>query len=151
MSPKKAMAPVGYFEYTVYPLEGVWDVSEEAKETYSGTLDKNELVFTLMIRQPDFVDEAYAMKILDHTRKTKPNELLDQVKFEHIAEGQCVQMMHVGPYDNETKSFDLMEVFAQEQQLVRASKTHREIYISDPRKVAPDKLKTVLRFKVNPA
>ncbi len=148
MSPKKGFAPEGYFEYTVYPLEGVWDLNEHAKENYTGELDKNALVFTLMIRQPKFVDESYAEMIVDQVRKTKPNDLLDKIKFERITEGDCVQMLHVGPYDEEPKSFKLMEAFASKKHLKRTSKTHREIYISDPRKVEPEKLKTVLRFMV---
>jgi hypothetical protein len=60
-------------------------------------------------------------------------------------------MLHVGPFDTETESFRLMEEYASEQGLLRASKLHREIYLSDFRKTAPEKLKTVLRFKVKPA
>ncbi len=60
----------------------------------------------------------------------------------------CVQMMHLGSYDNEPESFIQMEDFAQQQNLTWTSKVHREIYISDARKVAPEILKTVLRFKV---
>jgi hypothetical protein len=55
MSPKQGFAPENYAEYTVFPLEGVWDIDEEAKKNYNGTLDKNALVFKLMMRQPDFV------------------------------------------------------------------------------------------------
>ena len=62
MSPKKGFAPAGYFDYTVYPLEGVWDLSEKGKENYTGQLDKNELIFKLMIRQPDFVNDDFAEK-----------------------------------------------------------------------------------------
>ncbi len=150
MSPKKGFVPERYFEYTVYPLEGVWDLNEHAKENYTGELDKNALVFTLMIRQPKFVDESYAEMIVDQVRKTKLNDLLDLVKFESLSEGACIQMLHIGPYDEEPKSFKLMEAFASKANLKRTSKTHREIYLSDPRKVAPEKLKTVLRFMVEP-
>jgi hypothetical protein len=58
MSPKKGLAPEGYFDYTVYPLEGVWDISAEAKNSATGGFTKDDLVFKLMIRQPDFVEEA---------------------------------------------------------------------------------------------
>jgi hypothetical protein len=148
MSTKKGIEPKGYFDYTVYPLEGVWDINEEAKKKLDGKFDKNDLVFKLMIRQPDFVDEKFAMMILERTKQKKFNVLLDNVKFEKITDGVCVQMMHLGSYDDEPESFKLMEDFAQNENYSRISKVHREIYISDARKVATEKLKTVLRFKI---
>ena len=148
MSPKKGIEPEGYFDYTVYPLEGVWDINEEAKKTFSGSIDKNDLVFNLMIRQPDFVDEEYALRMVEQVKKNKPHDLLSQMKFEQITEGECVQMLHVGSYDSEPESFQKMEDFAVKENFNRISKVHREIYLSDARKVEPAKLKTVLRFKV---
>ena len=149
MSPKSGNAPAGYEEYTVYPLEGVWDISESAKAENKTALDKNQLVFNLMIRQPDFVTDEYAASIIALTKKKKPHALLDNVKFGTIEEGPCVQMLHMGSYDAEPASFELMEAFAARQGVKRTSKIHREIYLSDPRKVSPDQLKTVLRFQVS--
>ena len=148
MSPKKGPAPTGYFEYTVYPLEGEWSLTEKGISEYSGRLDKNQLAFTLMIRQPDFVSEVLAAEILESVKKSKPHKLLDDVRFESIKEGLCIQMLHKGPYDNEPASFMRMEEFAGINNVKRASKNHREIYLSDARKTDPEKLKTVLRFKV---
>lgn len=148
MSPKSGTAQAGYFEYTVYPLEGVWDISEDAKKNFTGVPDKNTLVFNLMIRQPEFVTSDFAEEIIERTKKKKPNVLLDKVKFITIDEGQCLQMLHVGSYDDEPASFKLMEDFCAENGLIRESKKHREIYLSDARKVLPEKLKTVLRIKV---
>ncbi len=148
MGLKKGTVPRGYFDYTVYPLEGVWDINEEAKKTYAGTIDKDDLVFTLMIRQPDFVDDELAKQMISQTKKKKPHVLLEKVKFEKITEGKCIQMMHLGSYDNEPESFKVMEEFADKENLYRPSKVHREIYLSDFRKVPAEKLKTVLRFKV---
>lgn len=148
MSPKAGIAPQNYFEYTVYPLEGVWDISDEAKMKYTGQLDKNALIFNLMIRQPDFVTNEFAQEITERTKKKKPHKLLEKVKFKAIDEGECVQMMHLGSYDNEPESFKQMEKFCKENNLIRKSKQHREIYLSDVRKVKSEKLKTVLRFKV---
>ncbi|MEI7594161.1 MAG: GyrI-like domain-containing protein [Bacteroidota bacterium] len=148
MSPKQGFAPSNYFEYTVYPLEGVWDISEEAKAKPIQEFDKNTLVFNLMIRQPDFVTADFANEIIEKTKKKKPHELLDKVKFECIEEGTCVQMLHNGSYDNEPASFKAMEEYAKTQKLTRISHIHREIYLSDARKVTPEKLKTVLRFQV---
>jgi hypothetical protein len=148
MSYKTNKVPADYFEFTVYPLEGVWDIDEEAKKNYSGILDKNSLVFKLMIRQPDFVDDDFSSEIIEYTKKKKPHKLLDKVRFENIEEGECIQILHHGSYDNEPESFRIMEQFAHENNLKRKSHTHREIYLSDARKTASDKLKTVLRFQV---
>lgn len=147
MSYKGDYVPKGYTTYKVYPLEGVWDISEEAKKLGIKKLDKNTLVFNLMIRQPDFVTKEYFVGLIKLLKEKKPHKLLDQVKFEEIEEGLCIQMLHLGSYDDETQSFDLMESFCKEQGLQRKKRTHREIYLSDARKVAPSKLKTVLRFE----
>lgn len=145
---KEGAAPEGHYDYTVYPLEGVWDINDAAKKTFTGTINKEDLVFQLMIRQPDFVDAAYFQKIFDFVKEKKPHHLLDQVIFEEREEGHCVQMLHIGPYDDEKATFDIMEAFAEEQSVTRLSKIHREIYLSDFRRTAPEKLKTVLRFQV---
>ena len=148
MSPKTGKTPPGYYDYTVYPLEGVWDIDEKAKEKGIMAFDKNDLVFNLMIRQPGFVNEEMAGDFLSVTKKRKPHELLDIVKFERIEEGACVQMMHHGSYDNEPESFNRMELFAMTQNLRRKYHVHREIYLSDARKTETEKLRTVLRFQV---
>lgn len=142
------MTPNGYFDYTVYPLEGVWDIKEEARKRFDGRINKDDLVFTLMIRQPDFVDNDFAFRILNETKKGKPHELLGKVKFEEITEGDCIQMLHLGSYDHEPESFSLMEAFADQLHVKRKSKVHKEIYLTDARNTEPGKLKTVLRFKV---
>jgi hypothetical protein len=146
MMPKKGVTPEGYFEYTVFPLEGVWDLEEDAKNF--PILDKDKLIYTLMIRQPDFVTDELAKAVIEVIKKKKPHTLLDNVRFESIEEGLCVQMMHIGSYDNEAESFTLMEEFCNANALKRSSKTHREIYLSDFRKTQPEKLKTVLRYNV---
>jgi hypothetical protein len=73
---------------------------------------------------------------------------LDSVKFETINEGACVQMLHLGSYDNEHESFKIMEDYAIDQGLKRLSKIHKEIYLTEATKTAPERLKTVLRFQV---
>jgi hypothetical protein len=148
MAPKKGAAPQNYYEYTVYPLEGVWDITEEAKMRPMDKLDKDSLVFNLMIRQPEFVTPEYASDIISQTKKKKPHPLLDNVIFSQAEEGYCVQMLHSGSYDDEPASFKMMEDFCEKNNYVRESKRHREIYLSDARKVSPDKLKTILRFKI---
>ncbi len=145
---KKEKSVKDYYDYTVYPLEGVWDINEKAKKEYEGILNKDDLVFKLMIRQPAFITKSIfdKMKIIATAKKKIPH--LAEVQFEKITDGKCVQMMHLGSYDNEPISFAKMEEFAIEHNLRRLSKSHREIYLSDFRKVAVEKLKTVLRFNV---
>jgi hypothetical protein len=147
MLPKKGTTPEGYFEYTVFPLEGVWDLDEEGRNLEH--LDKDRLVYKLMIRQPEFVTEDLFTLAKELTSKKVSRELLMSAKFEQIEEGMCVQCMHVGNYDSEPETFSKMNDFCDATNLTRTDKRHREIYISDPRKTDRAKLKTVLRFKVN--
>lgn len=146
MMPKNGFTPEGYFEYTVYPLEGVWDLTEEGIK--SDTLNKDELVYTIMIRQPEFVNEDVVKRAFEIANKKKPSPYLNEVDFDSMEDGLCVQMMHVGSYDDEPQSFELMRNFIDENNIERATMVHREIYLSDFNKVAPEKLKTVLRYKV---
>lgn len=147
MMPKQGYTPEGYFEYTVYPLEGIWDLTEKGR--LLDHLDKDELVYTLMIRQPEFVTQAVFERAVETTQHKKPHPLLNHVTFERVEDGQCVQMLHVGDYDSEPETFAVMDEFTKEKQLQRASMLHREIYLSDARRVAPDRLKTVLRYCVS--
>jgi len=141
--------PDGYQDWTVYPLEGVWDITDIAKQNYNGELDKDELVFDLMIRQPDFIKEELFEERLEAAKKKKKFELLNKVKFKKVTEGKCIQAMHIGSFDSEPETFTKMEAFAEARSLKRKSKIHREIYISDFRKVATEKLKTTLRFQLD--
>lgn len=147
MMPKSGFTPEGYFEYTVYPLEGVWDLTEEGIK--SDTLNKDEFLYTIMIRQPDFVNEEVVQRAFHVTNKKKPSLYLKDVVFDSMEDGLCVQMMHIGSFDDEPRSFQLMKDFVAENNLERTTMKHREIYLSDFRKTQPEKLKTVLRYKVN--
>ena len=112
------------------------------------TFDKNHLVYNLMIRQPDFVTKEVFDLAMDITKKKKINKYLEEVKFGEINEGMCVQMMHVGPFDEEYRTFKIMKAFCLNNNLSIRNKNHREIYISDFRKTSQEKLKTVLRYMV---
>lgn len=146
MMPKQGYTPDGYFEYTVYPLEGIWDLTEEGRQ--SDTLNKDELLYTIMIRQPDFVTQEVFDKAFENVRKKKNHPLLDDVTFETMEDGLSVQVMHVGSYDDEPQSFEKMKKFIKENDLEIVTLRHREIYISDARKTEKSKLKTVLRYMV---
>lgn len=146
MMPKRGYTPEGYFEYTVYPLEGLWDLTEKGRKL--DRLNKDELLYTIMIRQPDFVTEEVVDKAFEIARKKEPHSLLDKVYFGTIEDGLSVQMLHIGPYDTEPQSFEMMKKFIEENNLEIKTLRHREIYLSDARKVEPAKLKTVLRYMV---
>jgi hypothetical protein len=145
MSYKSEDVPVGYYEYTVFPLEGEWDLLDRSKPA----TDKNNFKYTIMIRQPDFLTEERFERFLEQTKRKKQNPFLEKVRFEHVEDGLSCQMMHIGSFDDEPESFARMEKFCTEHEFIRSSKIHREIYLSDPRKTEPSKLKTVLRFPVN--
>jgi hypothetical protein len=146
MMPKTGYTPEGYFEYTVYPLEGVWDLTEKGRKM--DTLDKGELLYTIMIRQPDFVTKGVFEKALKNVQQKKPHPLLNNVSFDSMEDGLSVQMLHIGPYDKEPETFYEMEKFIEENQLEIVTRAHREIYLSDVRKVEAAKLKTALRYRV---
>jgi len=145
MSYKSGAIPEGYYEYTVFPLEGVWDLADKSKPS----TDKENFSYAIMIRQPDFLTEALFERFIRETQKKKPNPDLERIRFVHAEEGTCCQMLHIGSYDDEPESFRRMEAFCNENGYNRASMTHREIYLSDPRKTESAKLKTVLRFRIS--
>lgn len=146
MMPKGGYTPEDYFEYTVYPLEGLWDLTDEGRKLE--ILDKDELLYTIMIRQPDFVTKEVVDKAFENVRKKKPHPLIDEVTFDTIEDGLSVQILHLGSYDNEAESFQIMKEFIIDNNLEIVSLRHREIYLSDARKVDPERLKTVLRYRV---
>lgn len=147
MSHKGDHAIEGYFEYTVPPLEGLWWQDDGSPIDYA---DKSGFQWLAMIRLPDFVtEEDFVWAKNEAERKKK----LDCVKAEFISidEGLCVQVMHVGSYDDEPETIAAMDRFAEEQGYaidISDTRRHHEIYLSDPRKVAPERLKTVLRHPV---
>lgn len=147
MLPKKGFVIDDYFVYTVYPLEGLWGLTEAGlKLNY---LDKKELVYTIMIRQPDFVTREVFENALQMVRKKQFLNYLDEVSFTEMEDGLSVQMLHIGAYDDEPRSFSIMDDFLIQNNLKRRTFFHKEIYLSDPNKVDQDKQKTVLRYMVN--
>jgi hypothetical protein len=144
MSYKSKEVPNGFYDYTVFPLEGVWDLVDKTKSIS----DKSNFAYSIMIRQPDFLTNELFERFIAETKKKKPNVYLDKIKYDTIAEGLCCQMHHLGSYDDEPTSFEIMRQFCIDNGYERSSLRHREIYLSDPRKIETGKLKTVLRFNV---
>ena len=138
----------GFYEYVV-PLEGFWKQGDNSEMNYA---DKSSLEWISVIRLPDFITEEDFRWAVETAEKKKK---LDCTKAEFLTleEGLCVQIMHIGPYDNEPESVLLMENFAEEQGYVIdiGQRLHHEIYLSDPRKSPPEKWKTVIRHPIKKA
>jgi hypothetical protein len=134
-------------DYPVMALEGLWWVEDGKFDIFR----KDNWFFTLMIMQPEVVTAEIFEEAREQVRKKKgASDMLSKVRLEHFEEGLCIQVMHIGPYAAEPATVDRMRAFAQENGFrdnVGPSK-HHEIYISDPRKAAPEKMKTVLRHPV---
>ncbi len=144
MAPRKGIAIEGYFDYTVYPLEGIWDYSAQAKQ--SGVFTKDQLIYTLMIRQPAFVTQKLIDTVITLKKFADYDSLYDQVEMIEQADGNCVQMMHIGSFDDEPASFEKMQTYVTQHGLLREDLRHREIYLSDFRTTEAVKLQTVLRI-----
>ena len=146
MSKKGGRQIEGYFDYVVPPLEGLW-WSENGEVNYA---HKEAFHFISMIRLPEFVSRAdFDWAVAEATRKKKTD--FSKVEFFHYKEGRCVQCMHIGPFDSEPITIGKMKAFAEQQGLsivMDDVRRHHEIYLSDPRKTAADKLKTVIRYPV---
>ena len=146
MSKKGGRQIEGYFDYVVPPLEGLW-WSENGEVNYA---HKEAFHFISMIRLPEFVSRAdFDCAVAEATRKKKTD--FSKVEFFHYEEGRCVQCMHIGPFDSEPITIGKMKAFAEQQGLSIAMddvRRHHEIYLSDPRKTAAEKLKTVIRYPV---
>jgi len=144
MSYKSDNVPVGFYDYIVFPLEGVWDLVDKNLPP----TDKSNLKYKVMIRQPEFLTRELFLRFLTETKNKKPNIYLDEVEYGTISEGLCCQKLHLGSYDKEPESFEIMKEFCKEKGYKRISLKHREIYLSDPRKTEAPKLKTVLRYQI---
>lgn len=147
MSKMKNNQPKDYFEYVVPPLEGLW-WSKEGKLNLN---DRNNWQWTSMIRQPEFVTENFYKWALDEAETKKPELDFSKSKFLEFTEGDCVQIMHIGPYNEENYSMIKIEEFLDENELVNDSgniRKHHEIYLSDPRRTKPENLRTVLRIPI---
>ena len=129
-------------DFTVYPLEGIWEEWEGEKA------DKSKLRYTIMIKQPDFITRDIFEKALEEVKKKKPNNLYDEIVFEILKEGRVIQVLHIGSYDDEPESFEKIEKLASKMGLSRIGNSHKEIYLSNKNRTAKDKQKTVLRYSV---
>jgi hypothetical protein len=136
---------VGLQDYTIGKLESQWWAENDA--ACFSSLPKEQWCWKLLIRTPDFVEELELKKaVAVLLKREKPAEVAE-VKLETFTEGRCVQMLHVGPYEQEGDTASIMLSFAKAEGFASRGR-HHDIYISDPRRVAPEKLKTILRQPV---
>ena len=140
----------GFYEYVVPPLEGFWWQEGIDGIDYS---DKSTFCWISVIRLPDFITKAdfdWAVQTASKKKKTD----CSKAEFLTVDEGLCVQIMHIGPYDDEPASVALMDRFLEEngyENDLSVSRLHHEIYLSDARKVAPEIWKTVIRHPIKRA
>jgi hypothetical protein len=133
-------------DYVVPPLEGLWWAEDMDVFTTGG--DKSSWLWTMMIMQPEWITTEIFDEALLQVEKGKNPPALFKVRLEGYHEGTAVQIMHIGPFSEEGPTIArLHNEFIPENDLVENGK-HHEIYLSDPRKVAPEKMKTVLRQPV---
>ena len=142
--------PEGYFDYVVPPLEGLWRLSDTSIPAEEIMHHKDALIWPSLTRLPDEVFD----KARETLAKKKPGLDLNRARMLDFEEGLCVQIMHLGPYDEEPASVRRMEAYAASQGYRVAfsdTRLHHEIYLADPRKTAPEKLRTVIRHPVEKA
>lgn len=147
MSYKTSYKIQGFFEYVVPPLEGFWWLEGIKGMDYT---QKDKFHWISVIRLPEFIGkEDFEWALKEATRKKK--EDFSKVEFLHYEEGLCVQCMHVGPFDDEPATVEVMDEFIKAEGYlndITDKRYHHEIYLSDFRKCAPEKRKTVIRHPI---
>lgn len=142
-----------YFDYVVRPLEGLWWLEDDDMDFSK----KNKYIWTSMIRQPEFVTKEIFDFACDELKKKKPHIDVSKARLEVFDEGLCVQCMHIGPFDQEHVTIEKIDKFILENNLINdigsvyekgSVRGHHEIYLSDPRRVNKEKMKTVIRHPV---
>jgi hypothetical protein len=132
-------------DYPVMALEGLW-------WTDSGEFDfekKEPWKWTIMIMQPKHITQNMFQQALQQVRKKRDNPALSRIRLESFHEGLSMQTMHVGPYSEEPRTIQMMKDFAVEQSYTLRDK-HHEVYLGDPRRAKPEKLRTILRHPITP-
>ncbi len=153
MSKMSGGQPEGYYEYVMPPLEGLWWFENDCPFDVSGNIpiDKERFCWTAMIRQPEFVSPEVFEWAKSALHRKKPELGAGGARLVRFTEGLCVQCMHIGPYDDEPATVRRMHRFVEENGYrldFAGARRHHEIYLGDPRKTAPEKLKTVVRHPI---
>lgn len=150
MSKKEKVQPPGYFDYVVPPLEGLWWFDNNF---FDGSVNgrKHQFSWVIMIRQPEFVTAQVFETAKESLSKKKPGLDTSIACLKDFTEGLCAQVMHIGSYDEEASTVAALEEFIELQGYrteLSDLRQHHEIYLNDPRKTEPAKLKTVIRHPI---
>jgi len=131
-------------DFGVPKLEGLWWVEGNSPAL---EVPRSEWHWKLLIRMPEFVTRKMILSVQPEVTKKKKNDLIREISFEKIAEDKCVQIMHIGPYSTEPETIKILMEFMDKNGLF-VNGLHHEIYLSDPRKTEPSKMKTLIRYPV---
>jgi hypothetical protein len=135
-------------DFTVPKMEGYWWVDGGLENQHKFLeVPKDDWNWMIVIRMPDFVEEAHFFRAVAQVREKKNPTYLEDLKFQLLNEGRCAQILHVGSYDEETPTIMRLLDYIKAQGL-KTRGYHHEIYLSDPRRTAPEKRKTILRYEV---
>jgi len=134
-------------DFVVGPLEGLWRADDPSVFT---TRDKGAWEWTMLISQPEWVTGEMVARAVDRVRVKKPGSTLDSVRFLRLDEGDSVQILHLGSYDDEAPTLAKLHDEYLPAHGLTFNGDHHEIYLSDPRRIEPARLKTVLRQPVRP-
>ena len=131
-------------DFGVPKLEGLWWVEGD---TPALKVPRSEWCWKLLIRMPEFVTKEMMLSVQPEVSKKKKNDLIQEISFEEISGGRCVQIMHIGPYSTEPETINTLMEFMTENGL-SVNGLHHEIYLTDPRKTEPSTMKTLIRYPV---
>lgn len=154
MSKLSGRQPQGYVDYTMAPLEGLWWLADASDIDFT---QKSNYCWTSLLRQPGFVTQEVLAWACGEVVRKKPHLDVNKARLCDFEEGLCVQVLHIGPYDTEPQTLRKAEAFITEQGLKAdvggrlpdgTIRRHHELYLGDPRKLAPEKRKTILRLPV---
>jgi hypothetical protein len=134
-------------DFVVAPLEGLWRADDPS---VFAARDKASWDWTMLISQPDWITEAQVESAIDKARAKKPNPALERLRMLPLAEGASVQILHIGPYDEEAPTLHRLHHEYFPAHGLTFNGDHHEIYLSDARRTAPAKLRTILRQPVRP-
>lgn len=142
---KFSLKKAGIADYPVMASEGLWWMEDMTRFSVER---KDDWLWTMMIMQPDVVTPQVVEAARAEAKKKKPSPALDRVRLERYAEGLSAQIMHIGPYSAEAPTIQHLHGFIAESGYQRRGK-HHEVYLGDPRRTAPEKLKTIIRQPVS--
>ena len=149
MSKMGGKQPKGYYDFVVPPLEGLWATDTGVYEP--GITEKSEFLWTSMIRLPEFVTPEVFEEVKIKLIKKKPSLDSSIVRLEVFKEGLCAQVMHTGSYDSEPATIRALKIFVADSGYkidLSDTRKHHELYLNDPRKTSPEKLKTIIRYPI---